>query len=350
MDKVRVGVIGVGSIADAGHLPNYAMHPDVELVAFADQDSDRLKAMGAKYGVTKLYDSAEALLTSEKLDAVSICTWNKSHVPIAKMAVERGVDILVEKPLGVSYAETVELDKAVKAAKRVGMVGMTHRYRNESRALKEIVESGALGNIYYIKAKILRQRGTPTGWFTDFSKSGGGPLMDIGVHALDLAWWIAGQPEAKSVYGQLTKGIGNYQTKMMGRWRSSVPYNQDLSIFDVEDFATALIRFRNGVVLSLEVSWALNGPQDDEVTVQIFGDKGGVSLAPLAFYSEKDGYLLESSLLIQQNNAFEREIDHFVQSVRNRTTPISSIEQGSKVVQMLEAITVSSKEEREVVL
>lgn len=350
MSKIRVGVIGVGSIADAGHLPQYAMHPEVELVALADQDAERLKAMGAKYGVTKLYDSAEALFANEKLDAVSICTWNRSHVPIAKLAVQNGVDILVEKPLGVNYAETAELAEAVKKANRVGMVGMTHRYRNESQALKEIVESGALGRIYYIKAKILRQRGTPTGWFTDFSQSGGGPLMDIGVHALDLAWWIAGQPEPKSVYGQLVKGLGNYQTKMQGRWRSSVPYNQDLSVFDVEDFATALIRFKNGIILSLEVSWALNGPQDDEVTVQIFGDKGGVSLAPLAMYMEKDGYLLESAISIQRNNPFEAEINHFVESVKNRTTPISSIDQGAKVVQMLEAITQSSKEEREIVL
>ena len=227
---------------------------------------------------------------------------------------------------------------------------MTHRYRNESRALKDLIDGGALGNLYYVKAKILRQRGTPTGWFTDKAKSGGGPLMDIGVHALDLAWWLAGQPEAKSVTGQLIKGIGNYQTKMQSRWRSRVPYNQDPEIFDVEDFAVALIRFTNGVVLSLEVSWALNGPQDDELTVQLFGDRGGVSLAPLALYTENNGILLESEISVQRNRPFETEIDHFIQSVQKRTTPISSIEQGAKVVQMLEAITQSSEEGREVVL
>ncbi len=348
MGKIRVGVIGVGSIAEAGHFPNYAKHPDVELVAIADVDSQRAGLMAEKYGVPKVYSTAEDMLANENLDAVSVCTWNCSHVPLAELVVKLGVDVLVEKPLGLSYADTSRLAELVREKGQVGMVGMTHRYRNESQALKRIVDSGALGQIYYVKAQILRQRGTPTGWFTDISKSGGGPLMDIGVHVLDLAWWLAGQPEPTSVSGMMTKGLGNYQTQMLGRWKSSVSHNQDLAIFDVEDFASAFIRFKNGICLQLEVSWAINGPQDDELKVDIFGDKAGVSLSPLRMYSECAGVLTAADLNIDRNNPFEREISHFVSAVKDRTEPLSSISQGAEIVRILEAISLSSQRGEEV--
>lgn len=343
MKKVRIGVIGVGTIADSAHLPEYARHPQVELTAIGDTNLERAKYIGEKYNIPNVYESGEDLIKSGTVDAISICTYNVSHVPLAKLAVENGIDVLVEKPLGISYAETKELADLISKHDRIGMVGMTHRFRNDARVIKRFVDNGDLGEIYHVRAQILRRRGTPTGWFVDNSCSGGGPLMDIGVHVLDLAWWLAGQPEAELVVGKLATGLGNYQTELIGRWQSSSPHNQDLEIFDVEDFASAFISFANGMSLSLEVSWALNGPQDDALKVDLFGTEAGISLDPLRFYLERHNILLESQLAFDQNNWFADEIDHFITSVQNRTEPIPTIEQGARVVQMLEAIMQSSK-------
>ncbi|KKI92099.1 oxidoreductase [Bacillus sp. SA1-12] len=350
MSKVKIGVIGTGTIAEHGHLPNYQQNTDVELVAFADTNVVRAEQMAAKYHVSKVYSDAEEMLKNEKLDAVSICTSNDAHIALAKLAIGYGVDVLVEKPIGTSYQEAQELVERSEQQNRICMVGMTHRFRNESQALKQIVEANRLGEIYYAKVKILRRRGTPTGWFSDFSRSGGGPLMDIGVHALDLAWWILGQPEAEKISGFLKKGIGSYNTKLLGRWESSNPYNRKNEVFDVEDFAAALIRFKSGLVMNLEVSWAMNGAQDDAIGIDVYGTEGGVSLDPLCYYSEVEQFFTEAKLDVSKNNPMKDEINHFVSCVQKRTTPLIPAEQGAEVLRMLEGITESSKQNQEILL
>lgn len=347
---IKVGVIGVGSIADLAHLPNYKKHPDVELTAVVDFNVDRARAVADKYGVPNVYSDVAEMFQAHQLDAVSICTPNTSHVPLALKAIEHGADVLLEKPLSTDYNEALQLVEAAKANNRICMIGMPHRFRNEARVLKQFVDEGELGDLYYVKAKILRRRGTPTGWFTDKAKSGGGPLMDIGVHALDVAWWITGMPQATAVTGQLVQGIGRYQTAMTSRWKSADAVNQDNAVFDVEDFASAYIRFENGMVLSLEVSWALNGPQDDAVKVDVYGSQGGVTLDPLCFYGERAGAFTESKIDIVTNDFYKDEIDHFVAAVQNRTQPLIPAEEGARVVQMLSAIVESDQTGREVLL
>lgn len=348
MSKIRVGVIGVGAIAQMGHLPFYKANPDVELVAVVDLNETRAREIAEKFDVKNVYSDALAMLQAEHLDAVSICTTNQSHATLAKLAFEYGADVLVEKPLCVDPKDAWEVVDLAERSGRICMVGMTHRFRNESKAIKRFVDAGDLGQIYYAKAKILRRRGTPTGWFTDSSHSGGGPLMDIGVHALDLAWWILGTPTPVRTTGYLVQGIGRYDTMMASRWKSMNEENQNNEIFDVEDFASAIVHFDKGFALHLEVSWALNGPQDDALKLDIFGKDGGVSLDPLRYYSEKNQILLQSDLSVQVNNPYEDEISHFVSCVQERTTPISSAKQGAQVVEMLSAISRSSREKREV--
>lgn len=347
---IRVGVIGAGTIADLVHLPQYQAHPNVELVAVADVDLARAERAAEKYGAPHAYGDAETMLAQARLDAVSICTPNSSHVAIALQAVEHGVHILVEKPMATSVAEARRLAEAVHEHKRICMVGMTHRFRNEAKAVKRFVEAGDLGDIYYVKAKILRRRGTPSGWFTSKALSGGGPLMDIGVHALDLAWWIAGMPRPKSVTGQLVRGLGHYETDMISHWQSSDPYNQDGAIFDVEDFASAFIRFEHGLVLQLEASWALNGEQDDALKVDVFGKCGGVSMDPLRFYSEQHHVLTESTLSVDINDPYVDEIHEFVDAVQTQRQPLATVDQGVTVVDMLTAIVRSAEAQGEVSL
>lgn len=350
MGRLKVAIIGAGSIAEMGHLPYYQKHPQVELVAIVDKNLNRAQYLQEKYSIPKIYSSFEEMVNDIKVDAVSICTPNADHFPIAWEALNRGIHILVEKPLTTTYKEALKLQKIAMEKKCVAMVGMTHRFRNDVKALKKYVETGELGDIYYAKAKILRRRGTPRGWFTDRGRSGGGALMDIGVHALDLAWWLAGRPLPLSVTGHLVKGIGPYSTNFTHVWKSAIDENNNLGKFDVEDFATAFIRFEKGLVIHLEVSWAINGPQDEGLKVELYGTKGGVTLDPLAFYYEKDNIFNERKLVVEKNNPFEEEINHFVDSILKGTVPNSSIEEGAEVVKMLEAIVKSSELKKEVML
>lgn len=340
--NIRVGVIGTGTIAKMGHLPHYRDHPNVELVAVADSDVERASAVATEFGAKNVYADATALLNAGNVDAVSICTPNASHIELAVASVERGIHVLVEKPMGVELVGAEQLVEAAKRHDAITMVGMTHRFRNEAQVLKRFVGSGDLGDIYYVKTRILRRRGTPAGWFTSKKLSGGGPLMDIGVHALDLAWWVTGMPRVVSVSGQLVQGIGKFNSEMISRWKSADDFNQDNSIFDVEDFASAYIRFEGGLIMHLEVSWAVNGPQDEALMLDVFGTKGGVALHPLCHYGEQNGIVAQTNLSVQTNDPYRDEIHHFVSSLMQRKQSSVSVEQGLQVVRILSAITESA--------
>lgn len=342
MSKVRVGVVGAGKIAEVGHLPHYQKHPEVELVAIVDQNEERAEEMKEKFHLHRAYSSLSEMVKRESLDAVSICTPNVTHVPLCFEAIEHGLDVLVEKPLAVTYEEAKALEKAAERVQRIIMVGMTHRFRNEANVLKKFVEAKEFGKLYYVKTQIMRRRGTPKGWFTDHSLSGGGALMDIGVHALDLAWWMAGKPKPIRVSGFLYQGLGDYPTELVSSWTSAAAKG-GRSRFDVEDFATAFIRFEDEMVLHLEVSWAAEGPQDDALKVYLYGEKGGASLDPLMVYGEKNHILHESQLIIERNSYYEAEIRHFIESVSTREKPSSSLEDGIAVVKMLEGIRRSAE-------
>lgn len=349
MKKLKVGVIGAGAIAQMAHLPFYQNHPNVDLVALVDLNVDRAREIASKYNVKNIYSSAKEMFEHEVLDAVSICTTNNTHVPLAKLALQHGVNVLVEKPLATCLKEALELEDLASKTNKVCMIGMTHRFRNDTNAIKKIIDSGTLGEIYYGKARLLQRRNTPLGWFTDKSKSGGGPLMDIGVHVLDLAWWLSGQPEVKSVSGHLVKGIGNYATIMQDRWESAETTSSHTP-FDVEDFASAFIRFKNGFVLQLEVSWAMNGHPDEGIKVDLFGTKGGISLQPLCFYSEQNQILSDTKLNVIPNNPYEAEINHFVHVVLSDQKPLIDIHQGINVMEMLEGISLSSMHQKEILI
>ncbi|WP_273366417.1 Gfo/Idh/MocA family protein [Alicyclobacillus herbarius] len=348
MSKLRVGVIGAGTIAKVAHLPHYKSHPDVELAAVADVDGARAQASAEEFGAKAVYTDVKAMFAKERLDAVSICTPNRTHANLAQTALTHGVDVLVEKPLCTDVNEAKRVVEAARTGNRICMVGMTHRFRSDVQAIKRFIDAGDLGRLYYVRAHILRQRGTPAGWFTDQSKSGGGCLMDIGVHALDLAWWLVGMPELVSASGQLVQGIGRYQTLMASCWQSADTANRDNEVFDVEDFATAYLRFAGGLVLQLEVSWAVNGPQDDALKVDVFGDKGGISLDPPVFYAEQNQVLTSSMLSVEANDFYRDELYHFIDCVQHRRQPLCTADQGQKVVGMLLAIAESSRAGREV--
>ncbi|MBW7455871.1 Gfo/Idh/MocA family oxidoreductase, partial [Paenibacillus sepulcri] len=221
--------------------------------------------------------------------------------------------------------------------------GMSHRYRSDSQVIQQTVQSGELGDIYFAKTKILRRRGVPIGWFTSKTYSGGGPMMDIGVHVLDLAWWMMGMPEPDKVMGKLFHKIAPYKADQSQAYVAHSRENKEAAVYDVEDLGTAYITFKNGAVLTVEAGWAVNGSQDDAVKVELFGTKGGASLEPFSLFRDMEGIPVEHHLQVPSNDLYKQEIDHFIHCVQHRTEPISDARQGAEVVKMLEAIRISSE-------
>lgn len=353
MKPIKVGIIGTGSIAQLAHIPNYLKHSHVDLIAIAEPDAHIREEIQAYLTEETghpiaAYADATSLLAEAELDAVSIATPNMSHIDLAVQAVESGRHVLLEKPMALTRESAERLKTAASQHDVVVMVGQSHRYRDDVTALKRFLDDGALGNIYHAEARMIRRRGTPTGWFTDAEWAGGGPLMDIGVHALDLGWWLMGKPVPARVSGHLTRAIGADNLDFIGRWKAKMPHNQDNAIFTTEDFATAFIRFQNGATLNLTVSWAINGPQDDGLKVTIYGDKGGLTLEPAAIYSAQHQVLTDTVISVGPGDLYENEINHFVDCVLEHKTPRSPVADGYTVAQMLVAIAESAERNEEV--
>jgi len=205
MKKWKVGLIGAGNIARSAHMPVYQKHTDlIEVVAVADINFERAQEAAKLFGIPHAYASAEGLLAHEDVDYIDICVWNGSHAPVAIAAARAGKAILCEKPMSDSLAHALEMEKEVKKAGVPFMMAMVTRYGSEVQLLHQMQEAGELGEIYYAKTAYVRRRGTPLGWFTDKSKSGGGPVIDLGVHCIDRTWFLMGRPKPVRVSASIS--------------------------------------------------------------------------------------------------------------------------------------------------
>ena len=273
---LNVGVIGGGSISEY-HLGPYFAHSNVEIVAICDRNEERLQVLGEKYNAVNVYTEVDALLANDQIEAVSICTWNNSHAEIAIKALQSGKHVLIEKPLSVTLEEAYAIEAAVKDSNKILQVGYVRRFASNVAVLKKFIDAGELGELYYAKASCLRRVGNPGGWFSDSTKSGGGPLMDLGVHMIDLCWYLMGKPKPISVTGNTYKKLGNRSHIENLSFYKAADFNADHN--DVEDLANALIRFENGASLFVDVSFTLQAKQD-ELSVKLYGEKGGAEIEP----------------------------------------------------------------------
>ncbi len=354
MKKIKIAFIGVGNIAET-HLHGYLRNPHVEVYAFCDIRKERLDAMGEKYGITRLYTNMHEMLKLEEIDAVSVCTWNCSHAECAIAALDAGKHVLCEKPMAASVAEAIAMKEAAERNHKRLMIGFVRRFGNDCALMRDMDAADYFGEIYYAKANYLRRNGNPGGWFGDKARSGGGPLIDLGVHIIDFARYIMGNPKPISVYGAtFTKLYDRKNIKDKGNCYLSSAVGKD-DICDVEDMATALIRFDNGAVLSVEASFSLNIKKDNG-TIEFFGTKGGAKLDPeLELYSEVNGYLADVNLVTESttdgDELFQREIDHFVDCVMDESIQcISPAEDGIDIMKILMAVYESAETGHEVQL
>ncbi|WP_019534366.1 Gfo/Idh/MocA family protein [Paenibacillus ginsengihumi] len=350
MGTTKIGVIGAGSISES-HLKAYRGNPDAEIAAICDLNRERAARQAEKYGAARTYTDYRELLADREIDAVSICTWNNTHAEIAIAALDAGKHVLVEKPLCQTVGQALQVEEAVRRSGKLLQVGFVRRYADNTRVLKQFLDSGELGEIYYAKASCLRRLGNPGGWFADKARSGGGPLIDLGVHVIDLCWYLMGRPKVKSVSGNTYRRLGNRSNVKNLSFYKAADY--DASRNDVEDLANALIRFENGASLMVDVSFTLHAKQD-ELTIKLYGDKGGAEIEPeLAIVTEKHDTILNvqpqvDNLSFDFGAAFQNEIDGFIDCVRSGKPTISPVKDGVELMKILCAVYESSEQGREI--
>ena len=352
-NKIKVAVIGVGGIAQS-HIYGYQHNPHVELYAFCDICAARLKEMGETYGITRLYTDEETMLRElPEIDAVTVCTWNSAHAPCTIAALKAGKHVLCEKPMATSAAEAREMLAAAKESGKLLMIGFVRRYGNDCSIVKDYIDQGFFGDIYYTKATYLRRNGCPGGWFGDKAFSAGGPLIDLGVHVIDLTRYLLGNPKPVSVYGATFQKLGDRRELKDQKEYVASSKGAD-AVFNVEDLATALIRYDNGAVVSVEASFSLN-TKKDEGKIELFGTKAGAKLDPeLELYTDINGYMTDVTLCAPTALSFEglfsKEIDHYIDCIQHGTVCRSPAEDGVTLMDILDAIYESARTGHEVVL
>jgi predicted dehydrogenase len=278
-DRLRAGVIGLGW-AGQQHMAGYAAAADVDLVALAGMEPDGLQQLGDKYDVSQQqrYADWQDLVDHGTLDVLSIAAPTILHAPIAMAALNAGVHVLSEKPMAENADKARLMVEAAEANDRVLDVSFNHRRRGHIQVLKKIIDAGLLGKIYYAKVGWLRREGIPGlgSWFTRRATSGGGPLMDLGVHMLDIALYLLGEPPVRAVTAATYAEFGP-----RGKGSSLSPEmlktGVELGAFDVEDLSTAFLRLQNGETLLLESSWA-QWIAKDHCYVTVYGSDGGASI------------------------------------------------------------------------
>ncbi|MDR3317921.1 MAG: Gfo/Idh/MocA family oxidoreductase [Clostridiales bacterium] len=354
MKTLNIAVIGVGSISEA-HISAYQKHPAVRLLAFCDINDAVLEAKGKKHNVTKLYSDYNVMLKElPELDAVSVCAWNSEHAPISIAALNAGKHVLCEKPMATNAADAARMVAAAKKNGKRLMIGFVRRFGNDCAIVRDFVQNGSLGEIYYAKASYIRRNGFPGGWFGDLKRAGGGPMFDLGVHVIDLVRYLMGNPKPVSVYGvTFSKLAGGRALKSRAQYQS-VSTQGAGEVFDVEDFAAALIRFDNGAALNVETSFALN-VKTDEGKIELFGTKGGVRLDPeFEFYSAINGYpaniKLATPTALSFLDLFDNEIHHFVDCLLSGAEFRAPMEDGAEIMRILSAVYESAASGREVSL
>ncbi|QEW03739.1 Gfo/Idh/MocA family protein [Microbacterium lushaniae] len=274
---LRVAVVGLGW-AGQQHIAAYAANPDVDLVAIAGLEDAPRAELAEKFGIPVAVADWQELFSSTPLDAVSVAVPTFLHAPIAIAALQRGIHVLSEKPIARSAAEAAEMVSAARTAGRVLQVAFNHRQRGDVRALAAEVASGALGRIYHVRASWLRRSGIPAlgSWFTSRELAGGGPLVDIGVHMIDAVLDLMGEPRVLSASAVThaefgPRGLGGPDAATGGKQFTG-------SAFDVEDFATVLLRLEGGASVALDTSWASYRPEGDEFGFVVYGTEGGAEL------------------------------------------------------------------------
>jgi len=349
-NPIRIGIIGSGNIGNV-HMEVLKQIPDAQIAAVTDVYLPLAEARAREHQIENVYATTEELLADDSIEAVIIAVSNEWHAPIAVQALQAGKHVMLEKPMAINLESAKQIVEAERKSGKVLMIPHQLRWESLSMQVKQQVEKGALGHIYHAKAGWVRRKGIPGWgtWFTQMEKSGGGPLIDLGVHMLDLSLYLMGNPKPVSVYGATYAEFGP-RKKGIGTW-GAPNWN---GRYDVEDLATAMIKLDNGATLSLDVSWAALVETDNQPYVQLLGSEGGASIRGtkgklLAELFEREADV-DLSIPDQDEGPRVRMAMHFLACIREGKQPITSVMTGYTNNLILDAIYRSSQTGREVQL
>lgn len=341
---LKVGIIGNGGIANC-HAKGYkALGDRVEIVACCDIVEEKAKDFAERYDIPNYYTDCVDMLAKEDIDVISVCTWNAAHAPCTIAALNAGCNVICEKPMAMNAAEAEEMKAAAEKNGKLLMVGFVRRQGDDARDAKGLVDNGDLGEIYYAKATYLRRCGCPGGWFGNKELSGGGPLIDLGVHVIDLTRYIMGNAKPVTVFGITSNKIGARDHIGTTGWASETKVEKP--IFNVEDLAVAMIKFDNGAVLHVETSFNLN-KKESEGNIEIFGSKAGLTLEPFELHTEYAGNLADITIKGKHefvfDREFNREIKNFVDAVEGKAECMATAEDGVVLMKVIDAVYKSAE-------
>ena len=361
--KIQMGFIGCGGIAETKYFPTLSSLLSLgEMLAFCDTDFSKAELAKSKYGCfeAQAFSDYEEMLKLEELDLIYVLTPNVFHAEMTIAALNSGKHVVCEKPMAVSSLEGQAMIKAAKDNNRQLMISYQSRFREDSILIKSFADSGDFGDIYFAKAHARRRKEVPTwGVFTNAQLQGGGPLIDIGSHALDLTLWLMGNFEPASVTGTVYRKMKDeIDGNRFGAW--------DPQSFQVEDSAFAFITMKNGATVILETSWALNTTDVREAMSSICGTKGGAEMfkkpdgkSDIIINTAKYGHLLDVSVPslgrnapfgLNPESAISRECRLTLEALhRGEPFPVSS-DEALQVTRILEAIYQSAEQGRQVML
>jgi len=332
--KLNVAVIGAGW-PGREHVKGYLELDHVNVSVLCDKDLKLATTWAEEFRIPEVATDYKKLLKRPDIDAISVCLPNFLHAPVTIDCLRAGKHVLCEKPPALCAAEAKRMAAAAKKARRTLMYAMVLRYSTEATTIRQFVDDGTLGQIYFGHAAYTRRNNIPVGaagWFVDKKRSGGGALIDIGVHALDRCWYLMGCPKPVAVTGAAYSKFAHTLPKGVK--------------FNVDDSAFAMVRFAGGATLLLEATWALHLP-GGQIT-RVAGTAGGATWEPLTVYTNQGGTDVDIVPQVATWNPFHRQTAHFADCCRKKAKCISGAEQGVQLMQMLDAVYKSSSTGREV--
>jgi len=330
-NEIKIGIIGLGGIAQLVHLPTLSKFKGVKISSVSEIKKSRLNAIADKFHIKNRYTDYKELLEKDDCDAVIIATPTNLHHEISIAALNAGKHVLVEKPVARNYEEALEIRKAAEANGKFVMIGMNLRFRPDTMLLKSLLNSKELGEVFYVRTSWLRKQSTSEDWFLNKNKAGGGVIIDLGLLLLDLSLWLMSYPKCKTVSVESFF----HRTK------------------DVEDSALGMLRFDGNKVISFEVSWSILSEKDD-LKLSVYGEHGTAHLNPLKAYKLIGENKIDMTPAFASNTknlykkSYENELRHFVSSITDPSHVHSSIDEGISRMKLLEALYKSAELEEEI--
>ncbi len=354
MRKLKTAIIGAGGIANGAHAPAYEKAENIEVVGVCDIIEERAEKLAKRLGADFWCTDYKKIFDIPGLDSVDICTPNYLHSIIAVEALNRGINVLCEKPDAINVAEAEKMKNAAEKSGKTLMVIRNNRFMGVSQYLKKYIDDGKMGEIYSARCGWQRRRGIPGkgGWFTPKAQSGGGPLIDLGVHMIDLSVWLMGNPRPVAVTGCTYSKFADSEVtdSIHSRFGDK---NAD-GTFDVEDLAMGFIRFENGACMQIEFSWASNVEREQRF-FELRGTKSGAAWTSiddqLKIFSEEYGSTVDYLPRINDSHTpHGGNIQNFADVVLNGGKPVFVPQQGFDMIKILEGFYRSAEEGREILL